>query len=159
MELLLLVEDLYMSLLSKIFQNIAGIAFIFKQNRIKPKKLYSIISGIWILLIADVTMGITQNVKVSATAGFQTTGIDVHLGNSVSIEALGVWRWGGADPPCSANGAKYRCSPPCCMYTAICPTAKCGQLIGRVGSAGTCIPLGTSVDFAATSAGELYLFV
>ena len=107
----------------------------------------------------------TQNaskylVKVRADLPWTPTGIQVHTGDDIDIDATGVIEVNLQGMKATPAGA-----PPDCIAVGIvrvpfvAPSLPCWSLIGRIGRSGNAFEVGIGRNFSANADGELYLGV
>jgi hypothetical protein len=101
-----------------------------------------------------------KKIAVAATRPWTPTGIQVQIGDDVSISATGVIQ-------ANFNGAKATPAgtSPDCMAAGVvrvpfvAPELPCWSLLGRIGPSGNVFEVGTNRRFKANAIGQLYLGV
>ena len=94
-----------------------------------------------------------KELDVQAKEGWQSTGLNLKVGQEVKITASGIWSHGpegDVTPYYGPEGYEK------IDNMALLPSSRVGTLIGRIGS-GTPFVVGVSVSFVASSTGDLEL--
>lgn len=104
---------------------------------------------------------VTRTWRVSATEGWQDTGVFVSAGDTVRLRAQGIWRPEGSTS-CTAAGAHYplyRYSPLFMLFYLPNPVAiaPINELLGRVGGDGQVLRIGLARDVVSAEEGHLQL--
>src|SRR5208337_1127558 len=104
--------------------------------------------------------GAVKTLTVPSNGPWTDTGVDLNVGDTVSVDASGNVRFSAEIPSVGPSGDQPTClvNPnPRVPYVA--PELPCHSLIGRIGLSGPIFEVGSSGRFRAAIAGRLYLGV